>query len=277
MPPRLDVPSARCRRHRPVRDPDRRPRRRPDRPSGRLEPRGRGHPSGPPATLRSGYHRSDFWPDFGPRIGPPGTQDRADGYPNRFFWHPKPGIRYWVRGGGEPACTPDSVPDRVVRWRPSLSVDGYPSTPAVYPGVPDTRRCRSCGPHSPCLTLLPMGFTEPPGSPRVLVRSYRTVSPLPVRVASPSAVLLCGTFLRVTSTGCYPAPRPAESGRSSDRSCRYAAARPTHHHRPLNHVGIRAGPDGQAEVRCGARRARTTRWRASERNTVRCTGTSTFQ
>jgi len=46
---------------------------------------------------------------------------------------------------------------------------------------------------------------------------------------------------------------------------------------PLNHVGIRAGPDGQAEVRCGARRARTTRWRASERNTVRCTGTSTFQ
>src|SRR6187200_2445344 len=26
-----------------------------------------------------------------------------------------------------------------------------------------------------------MGFAEPPGSPRVLVRSYRTVSPLPVR------------------------------------------------------------------------------------------------
>src|SRR5207244_448227 len=26
-----------------------------------------------------------------------------------------------------------------------------------------------------------MGFTEPSGSPRMLVRSYRTVSPLPVR------------------------------------------------------------------------------------------------
>src|SRR5262245_60176466 len=33
-----------------------------------------------------------------------------------------------------------------------------------------------------------MGFAEPPGSPRMLVRSYRTVSPLPVRARSPSAV-----------------------------------------------------------------------------------------
>jgi len=40
------------------------------------------------------------------------------------------------------------------------------------------------------LTLLRVGFTEPTGSPRPLVRSYRTVSPLPVRgpEASPSAV-----------------------------------------------------------------------------------------
>ena len=30
-------------------------------------------------------------------------------------------------------------------------------------------------------TLLRVGVTEPPGSPRTLVRSYRTVSPLPVR------------------------------------------------------------------------------------------------
>jgi hypothetical protein len=51
------------------------------------------------------------------------------------------------------------------------------------------------GSPSPCSALLRMGFTEPPGSPRVLVRSYRTVSPLPVRrtylcrsARSPSAV-----------------------------------------------------------------------------------------
>jgi hypothetical protein len=46
---------------------------------------------------------------------------------------------------------------------------------------------------------------------------------------------LCCTVLRVTPTGCYPAPRPVESGRSSDRPCmavRYAAARPTRCRRP---------------------------------------------
>jgi len=44
--------------------------------------------------------------------------------------------------------------------------------------------------HAPCSTLLRVGFTEPTGSPRPLVRSYRTVSPLPVRslAVAPSAV-----------------------------------------------------------------------------------------
>jgi len=32
---------------------------------------------------------------------------------------------------------------------------------------------------APCLILLPVGFTEPGRSPGLLVRSYRTVSPLP--------------------------------------------------------------------------------------------------
>ncbi len=41
---------------------------------------------------------------------------------------------------------------------------------------------------SPRLTLLRMGFTQPPESPRALVRSYRTVSTLPVIVSDPSAV-----------------------------------------------------------------------------------------
>src|SRR5688572_6920698 len=38
----------------------------------------------------------------------------------------------------------------------------------------------STGPVISCLALLRVGVTEPPGSPRTLVRSYRTVSPLPV-------------------------------------------------------------------------------------------------
>ena len=68
--------------------------------------------------------------------------------------------------------------------------------------------------------------------------------------------VLCGTFLRVAPTGCYPAPCPVESGRSSDGSLAgpYAAIRPTRHRfhcylRPamdarLRPVGLRppAGP-----------------------------------
>ncbi len=45
------------------------------------------------------------------------------------------------------------------------------------------------GPSSPCLALLPVGLAEPPGSPRALVRSYRTVSPLPVRRARRPAAI----------------------------------------------------------------------------------------
>ena len=44
------------------------------------------------------------------------------------------------------------------------------------------------------LTLLRMGFTEPPGSPRTLVRSYRTFSPLPVTETGPSAVCFLWHF-----------------------------------------------------------------------------------
>jgi len=40
----------------------------------------------------------------------------------------------------------------------------------------------------PLLDLAPSGGTEPPGSLRTLVRSYRTVSTLPVTANGPSAV-----------------------------------------------------------------------------------------
>ena len=44
-------------------------------------------------------------------------------------------------------------------------------------------------PHAPCLTLLPVGFTEPSRLPSLLVSSYLTVSPLP-RGPSPRGGLL---------------------------------------------------------------------------------------
>jgi hypothetical protein len=109
--------------------------------------------------------------------------------------------------------------------RPSLSAGGCPPAPAAYPGV------SADGPSSPCVALLPMGFAEPPGSPRALVRSYRTISPLPVRGRSGDRSrhrrsVLCGTFLRVAPTGCYPAPCPVESGRSSGRYAEAPGTRP---------------------------------------------------
>jgi hypothetical protein len=116
-----------------------------------------------------------------------------------------------------------------------LARSGHPSRPAVTRRLQRSTRGSEDGPSSPCSTLLPMGFTEPPGSPRVLVRSYRTVSPLPVP-GEPGhrRSALCCTVLRVAPTGCYPASCPVESGRSSDRCCtaaRHAAAWPTRYHR----------------------------------------------
>jgi len=98
-----------------------------------------------------------------------------------------------------------------------------------------TWRLHCCGRavHTPCLTLLRMGFTQLPQSPAALVRSYRTVSPLPVLPGEPSAVcfllhfpachhdwplasiLPCGapTFL---SLGC---PKPRPPGRLTVAKC----------------------------------------------------------
>ncbi len=56
---------------------------------------------------------------------------------------------------------------------------GWPSICAAYLGMSPPRRRRAGHPF-PRLALLRVGFTEPPGSPRALVRSCRTVSPLPV-------------------------------------------------------------------------------------------------
>ena len=70
--------------------------------------------------------------------------------------------------------------------------------------------------------LAPGGVCRIPVSPSGLVRSYRTVSPLPgtMHTCQPFRVrpwrfFFCGTFLRVTPTGSYPAPRSMEPGLSS--------------------------------------------------------------
>src|SRR3984957_1262295 len=61
---------------------------------------------------------------------------------------------------------------------------GHPSERPTWGLLQRSRRAARV----PRLALLRVGFTEPVASPRPLVRSYRTVSPLPVRVAPSSAV-----------------------------------------------------------------------------------------
>ena len=115
-------------------------------------------------------------------------------------------------------------------------------------GHPSRRPTRGVGRAAlPLLALLRVGVAEPPGSPRTLVRSYRTVSPLPV--AAPPAVAggaahrrsaLCGPIQQVTPFWLMPergdlcppfwlspAPCPTESRPSSTpRPCLSAGPAP---------------------------------------------------
>src|SRR5947207_7778708 len=68
-------------------------------------------------------------------------------------------------------------------------------------------------PLAPLLTLLRVGFTEPPQSPAALVVSYTTVSPLPRLTPGRSA--FCGTVPRVAPGRRYRPPCPVEPGPSS--------------------------------------------------------------
>jgi len=70
-----------------------------------------------------------------------------------------------------------------------------------------------------CLALLPMGFTQPIRSPESLVRSYRTVSPLPLKDRERSSdwrFTFCCTFPILADGGSYPPSCPVEPGLSSE-------------------------------------------------------------
>jgi len=97
--------------------------------------------------------------------------------------------------GGEPACRPGSV-------RPLARGGGHPSRTAVADSlVRSTREHRAGSPRTlaqartrrvrALLTLLRVGFTEPPQSPAALVVSYTTVSPLPRGAGTPRRGAVC--------------------------------------------------------------------------------------
>ena len=116
-----------------------------------------------------------------------------------------------VRAGGadEPACTPGSVTGCALETQWRAPAGGHPSRPAVAGrlerstrrlGRAVLERLRGAVARS-FSTLLRVGFTEPPGSPRALVVSYTTVSPLPTPPERRWRSVLCGTVPRVTP-GC---------------------------------------------------------------------------
>jgi hypothetical protein len=116
-------------------------------------------------------------------------------------------------GDGEPACKRDSVPRPVA----GIRMGGHPSLRSTW----GDRAGRS----SHVLTLLRVGFAKPPGSPRALVRSCRTVSPLPVvpdRSPGPtpigglfSVALSCGSLRLAVSQ--HPALRSPDFPRPGHR------------------------------------------------------------
>ena len=125
-------------------------------------------------------------------------------------------------GDGEPACKPDSVRRTLRPAWVAIHLCGLPG---------DIGRAGR-----PTLGLAPGGGCQPPGSPPTLVRSYRTVSPLPVRSAGLPAhrhrrsALCCPVpagrpVLALASTLALWSPDFPRPGRRSDRA---AATGPAH-------------------------------------------------
>jgi len=93
-------------------------------------------------------------------------------------------------------------------------------------GLPGIKRCEQ---H--LSTIWPCFGRGLPSQPvsRLLVRSYRTISPLPIPTSRDRRYIFCCTFRRLPPPGSYPAPCSMKPGLSSDATSAYAIARPTSH------------------------------------------------
>src|SRR5436189_193873 len=95
-------------------------------------------------------------------------------------WEPPPRRQAPTVQTDESTCTPGFVP----ALRPGAAIHLGLPLPAGSSGLPagsggpPSNACAAVLSHG-LLTLLRVGFTEPPRSPGVLVVSYTTVSPLP--------------------------------------------------------------------------------------------------
>ena len=130
--------------------------------------------------------------------------------------------------------------DRGPRW-PSIWAAGCPTARAAYPGFEGRAVL-------PLFGLAPGGACRAarvtPGAGALLPHRFTlTCAPDPETRRHRRSALCCAV-LRVAPTGCYPAPCPVESGRSSDRSrlatARSAATRPTRYRVPAYDASRRA-------------------------------------
>jgi hypothetical protein len=157
----------------------------------------------------------------------------------------------------ELACKPDPVPGHLAVLR-SATIHLGPPSPAGSSGLPagsdgpPSNACAApaCG---SLLTLLRVGFTEPPRSPGVLVVSYTTVSPLPRAVARGGlfSVALSRGSPRVAVDN-HPALRSPDfpRRRSEDRR----RGRPASSSAPTAYSGEITTSDAPRRRRCGIRR-----------------------
>ena len=128
-----------------------------------------------------------------PPTPPTGSAPPAQASPSRWRTD-RPGRIAAV--DGEPGCS------AVQSSRSHKAATSTPAWVAIHlSGLPGERPLSETGRAArlPRLALLRVGFTEPAGSPPSLVRSYRTLSPLPVRTRRPaiggflSVALSCGS------------------------------------------------------------------------------------
>jgi len=116
----------------------------------------------------------------------------------------------------ESACKPDPVreahtPPATISLDDAGNVVAEPFSGSVRP----TRQLGRAVLERCLLDLTPGGGCQPRRSPAALVRSYRTVSPLPGRFAPPRRSALCCPVREVAPAWLSPAPCPSESGLSS--------------------------------------------------------------
>jgi hypothetical protein len=137
-----------------------------------------------------------LWPDSDDRTRDAidsvlGAESTADG--NRFRL-----ANTQFRNLGRASWPVSRILFRIMRRRPSIWTHRHRVPQAAYPQARASSPPTPARPHRGAvfLALLRVGFAEPFRSPGMLVRSYRTVSPLPPRGWR---FIFCGTFPRVTS------------------------------------------------------------------------------